>query len=564
MWKLIQWLSAEEKKGAPEEVPEKNDNEKKTKSFWKSIISFISSIMNLKLGILLVLIFYAIVYRELKKQKCVFEYTQIPEEIKKGGISEEYVVNSINDIMSRISNHEGDLRKISFGNSGIANGGQGEAGTPINKSSISGHEYISINSMNLEGIPFKTIVFVTDRILSFLGMDTDNYVSLEFYQKNERLNLSIQFDGHRQNFSTPYTSNNPDHAILSLCYQAAIFLLGETDPIHLVEYYFDVENFQESIKACISTIQRNKSDKEKSRSYFIWAMSSYTPELTSEALAKLRTAVALDQNNYPASLFLSSIDTDISTYKQEIRKLISHKPTEAILWYNWIDAVDRKTDLDSAYIASVYPEFKEIYDRLTYTQSTIPSEVYWSLGKRFEDWGKVRKVFFDSAISLYRMALEHEISRKDLSYRRVSEYYNAAAFAYQQRALAAVGVRPDTCVATIIPNKKFGQDLLNSYQYASQAVAADSLNPWAWSTLGEFYGLALRVKPTDKNLKLTFHYLQKAFHYGLDIGQFKDEYEPYCYLYKNHRKEFDKVLKTPLYYQGQLGQLRALRIVGAK
>lgn len=549
-----------------EESQEQKDSEKKPRSFVGTVIAFFSNLMNLKLGVFLIILFYAIIYYQLKHQKCVFEYTQIPEDIKKGGISEEYVVNQINDIMSRISNHEGDLRKISFGNGNVGSGEKKEAGDPNKQSTISGHEYISINNLNLQGIPFKTIVFITDRVLSLFGVNKDNYVSLEFYSKEEQLSLSIQFDGQRENFSTPLNKLNPDHAILSLCYEAAVFLVGKTDPIHLVEYNFDLGNFEESVNACITTIQRNQTDEQKSRAYFIWAMSSYNPRLTDDFLAKLEKAVALDSDNYPAKLFLSSVDInkDVSVHKAEIKKLIEIRPGEAILWYNLIDAIDNRLKPDSAYIEKIYPEVKELDEALKRHDGDVPSEVLWSFGKRLETWGGVNKVFFDSAIVLYNKALEFEIGKRELSFRKISEYYNALAFAYQQKAMAQLGVRLDTCIAELNSDKQFVANLLNSYQYAHQAVAADSLNPWAWSTLGEFYGLMQRVKPTDQNLTLAFQSLQKAFQYGLHIEQYKDKYEPYCYLYKTQRARFDELLKTPLYYDGPLGRLRALRVIGLK
>jgi hypothetical protein len=534
-------------------VQEEKEKEAKPVSKLRGFFLFLGSI-NLKFAAYVSILFFIIIYVQLKRQRCLFEYTQLPKAWKDAGISEESVVNSINDMMTRIANHEGDFRNLTTNT-------VKDVGKVKKESSISGHQYASLSTMNLQGIPLKTFIHIADRLVSLTGYNTDNYVSLEFFVKTTSAHLAIHFHDHRETFSTPLAGEDIHQALQLLCYQASIFLLNETDPIHLVEYYYDIGESESCARACVTTINRSSSKQEKSRAYLLWGLCH--PLYSEITQGKIMQAVSLDKNNRVAEFL--SLDSGYSdhTLLPRITKLVHQQPDEPLYWMHWLSAIDPEiVEVDPLYLQQVASPLREVRKLLTDTYSQeATSVVYWALGKKLERLARVHHAYLDTSIYLYKKALERELTVKNMSWKKMSEYHNAIAFAYQQKAFYSIPLKFDTCYSTISHTTDFYDQMELSYQYVKESLAIDSLNPWSWSTLGEYYGLMYQIDPHEKeNLHQSLFALERAYRYGLDIDFFVYDTEPYCFLYKTEQKAFDKILQTPRYYDGELRGLRLLRV----
>ncbi len=503
------------------------------------------------------LVCFLVTYVQLKRQRCVFDNVDISETFRKRGYTDGFIINTVNHLMSKISSYEGELRTISYGT------GQDQAkkfsdGTPKKVSGFTGYQLVSIGSLNIQGIPFKALVYIVDKMF---GGAFDNYVTMEFYETQNKLNLAVQFNDKREVFTTAYADEIQEEAIYQLCYRAAIFLMEETDPIRLAEYYFASDQFTESIKACIYTIQTDASDENKSRAYFIWALSS--PYLGGgEWRDQIRAAVELDPKNHLAAIMHLAQLGD-SSLDHKIQDLASRNPTNPTIWYNLADRINPAEPVDSASLTEAYQEFDRVYrEFIAGNADDVPSEVHWYIGRKLEEWGKHADHYLDSAIGRYREALEHETERKVQSMNKISEYYNAIAYTYQKKAFAAAGLTIDVCMPVLVqdPKGEFQRILEISHDYAHLAVLADSLNPWAWSTLGEYYGLMHMVTGEGEYLERSLTALTKSYQYGLDIDQYVGASEPYCFIYRNHRYRYEVLKKTPQYFEGPMRQLRKLRL----
>lgn len=515
---------------------------------FKSIIAVFSSVS---------LICFLVIYIQLKRQRCVFDNVGISESFRQRGYTDGFIINTVNHLMAKISSYEGELRTISYG-TGQDRKSNFADGTPKKVSGFTGYQLASIANLNIQGIPFQTLVYIADKLL--VGV-FDNYVTMEFYQAGNRLNLAVQFNDKREVFSTAYKEETQEDAIYQLCYKGAIFLMEETDPIRLAEYYFASDQYTESIKACIYTIQTDASAENKSRAYYIWALSS--PYLGREELNdQIQTALNLDPKNHLATIMYMAQHTD-TTLHSKIRELAHGNPSNTAIWYNWIDRIEPAEPFDSASLAKAYKEFDEVSRNfIKVNAEEVPSEVHWYLGKKMEGWGKYNSAYLDTALSCYRKALAHETQRQVQSMYKISEYYNAVAYTYQQKAFAAAGLKIDECLSTPINDStgQFEHILETSHEYAHLAVLADSLNPWAWSTLGEYYGLMHMINTKSEYLERSLSALTKSYQYGLDIDQYVGGSEPYCFIYNHHQYRYEMLKQAPQYFQGPMRQLRKLRL----
>ncbi len=498
-----------------------------------------------------------VIYYQLKRQRCVFDNVGISDTFRQRGYTDGFIINTVNHLMAKISSYEGELRTISYGT------GQDRAtnfsdGTPKQVSGFTGYQLVSIGSLNIQGIPFKTLVYIVDKML---GGAFDNYVTMEFYETGNRLNLAVQFNDKREVFSTSYKAEFQEEAIYQLCYKAAIFLMEETDPIRLAEYYFASDQYTESIKACIYTIQTDESDENKSRAYYIWALSS--PYLSGQEWSnQIRAAVKLDPKNHLASI-MSMMYQEDTTLQSKLQELAYSNPSNPAIWYNLIDRIRPAEPLDSSSLAAAHAKFEEVYKQFVKVNAKdVPSEVHWYFGKKLEGWGKHQTSYLDSAIACYQEAIEHETQRKVQSMYKISEYYNAIAYTYQQKAFVAGRLKIDVCMSTPVRDSsgEFEFILEISRNYAQLAVLADSLNPWAWSTLGEYYGLKHMINGEAELLERSLVALTKSYQYGLDIDQYVGSSEPYCFIYKHYQYRYEMLKQTPRYFQGPLRQLRKLRL----
>lgn len=503
------------------------------------------------------LLCFLVTYIQLKRQRCVFDNVGISDNFRQRGYTDGFIINTVNNLMFKISAYEGELRNISYG-TGQDRSIKFSDGTPKKVTGFTGYQLVSIGSLNIQGIPFKALVYIVDKMF---GGAFDNYVTMEFYETGNRLSLAVQFNDKREVFTTPYKEETQEEAIYQLCYKAAIFLMEETDPIRLAEYYFASDQYAESIKACIYTIQTDESVENKSRAYFLWALSS--PYLDGDELNKhIRLAVKLDPQNHLAAIMSMAQETD-SSLDRKIQDLASKNPSNPAIWYNLVDRINPTSPNDSTSLTEAHDKLDRVYRKfIGVNAEDVPSEVHWYFGKKLEGWGKYHSDYLDSAISCYRDALNHETQRKVQSMYKISEYYNAIAYTYQQKAFVAARLTIDECQSIPMkdPSGEFESILEISHDYAHLAVLADSLNPWAWSTLGEYYGLKHMITDESGFLELSLSALTKSYQYGLDIDQYIGGSEPYCFIYNHHRYRYDALKLTQKYFQGPMRQLRKLRL----
>jgi hypothetical protein len=502
---------------------------------------------------------FCVIYIPLKRQRCVFDNVGISESFRQRGYTDGFIINTVNHIISRISSYEGELRNISYG-TGQDKANKSPDGTPKKVSGFTGYQLASISNLNIQGIPFKTLIYIADKILGSM-MDLDNYVTMEFYQAGSRLNLAVQFNDKRQVFSTPYHEERQEDAIYQLCYKAAIFLMEETDPIRLAEYYFASDQYSESIKACIYTIQKDESAVNKSRAYYIWGLSTSVHE-DADVAPQIRAAVRLDPGNHLAAIGAMGPQAPDSVVQFKIEELTRQHPDITAIWYNWVDRINPENPSDSASMTAAYARFMEVYNRfISVNREKVPSEVHWYFGKKLESWGKFRPQYLDSALRCYKKALDHETQRADQSMYKISEYYNAIGYTYQQKAFYAVCLSIDGCLTLPIQDQATFESILEySHEFAHLAVLADSLNPWAWSTLGEYYGLMHMLYKNDVYLERSLSALTRSYQSGLDIDQYVGGSEPYCYIYRNYPRRYEALKRNTRYFQGPMRQLRKLRL----
>lgn len=508
--------------------------------------------INLKFAAYVSIFFFAIIYVQMKRQRCLFEYTQLPKAWKDQGMSEESIVNAVNDIMVRIANHEADLRNLSTSATN-----QRQVGQVVKESSISGHEYASLSTM----IPLKTFIRIADRIVGMVGFDTDNYASLEFSLKDDKAQVAVHFKGHRETFTVPLT-DNLDNTVLLLCYRASVFLLHETDPIHLVEYYYDIGQYEDCARECLTAINRATTNEEKSRAYLLWGLStSYS--FSEETQSKIKTALALDRSNHVAEFM--SLDTDYtdSVFLPRIKALVREQPQDALYWLNWLYALDPEFDTpDRSFIAAVTPRLREVAHQLARTPQA-PPVAYWYLGKKIEQLARAKGYhnYLDTAIRYFQEALEVEHKSSQLSTVKMAEYYNALAFSYQQKAFLTDSLSLAGCFEKkLSPSLEFIDYLETSGYYARTAINHDSLNLWAWSTLGEYYGIRYQMGESAELKALAWQAWQRAGELGLNLRDYQNTSEPYCVFARKFPEEYERVASAPAFFSEPLRGPRLLRV----
>ena len=514
-------------------------------------------------GLLFSIVAYIITYRELKGQTCIYEYTSVPEDLKKKGFTEDLLTRTMNDIQYRINTYTDDIRS--------------DLSKPkINYVRNHNPSYISsIQNMTIEGVPFKALIHFTDKMLSFFGMDVnDNYVSVEFYTTSKKLHASVLFKGGRREFTEYFDDIDPRFPLYNLCYNISITILEQSHPLGLAEYYYNLDEFEKCIKECMSVVASKKySDIDKSRAYLFWGLSLnhndyYTEDHSFGIQRKFKEAIKLDSNNYDAKLVSLRFDSKkIDEYEGNVRELLRHDSLSYQYWARLLSLDVDTTNGCSNYVETHELLYLKMKEKLK--DSNYPSDIYWRYGRNLSACGDVNPIWYDSAISKFFQAVEIESNNPNTDLRKLSYYYNSIAYAFESKALTLAGNEINVCLNEFKNGKSdvAKEYLADCYAYARQAISADSLNAFAWSTLGEYYGFQYMIFGTESDLdnfiaaeKKAYQYSFPAYeHYSFEIDEYTTT-EPYCFIKKTQPKKFNEIQKVERFYDRK-NYLRRIRIL---
>ncbi len=517
------------------------------------------------LGLLLTITIYVVTYCELKSQTCIYEYTSVPEELKKKGFTDDLLTRVINDILYRINTYTDDIRN------NLTTKKDRPAG--IKFTANSNPSYVSsIQNMNIEGVPFKALIHFTDKVLNVFPINiNDNYVTVEFYSDSQTVHASVLFRGSRRAFSEHFDHNNPRSALFNLCYNISITILEQSNPLALCKYYYNIGEFGKCIEACMAAVTTKKyTDSDKSQAFLFWALALNREDryfAVDNVKLKINEAIKLDSSNSEARLILYSLkSTNAMEYDSALRKLVRQ---DSMSYQYWAALLSQRASYEEDCEA-----FAKRQDRLFVKMkkklkgSAYPSEIFYRYGRNLRVCGDLNPVWYDSAIARYSEAIDAESSISDTDFRKLAHYYNSLAYAFESKALALSGNKINECMMEFkngsSPDAR--EYLDKCRKYAKLAISSDSVNAFAWSTLGEYYGFKYMISKHNRDLRLFIKCEKEAHKYSLpeydgysfEIETYTDS-EPYCYIKKKHPKEFSEIAKTERFY-GRKNFLRRIRI----
>jgi hypothetical protein len=502
----------------------------------------------IKFSLLFIFIGYALLYFSLKRQPCVFDYTHVPEDFTKKGYTEASIVKTVNHMKLRIQNYEPDIRPYEAAKRNV--------NLITKKIYLTNEEFETIGELAISGISIKALVVMTDKLFDFLNVPVNNYVAMEFFCNEKELSLTIQFKTKRKVFKSTLTENC-ETSFQWLCYQAALFILQETEPRALIAYYYNMEEYDQCVKACMAALPSIKNVELISEIHGYWALSLSrldTNSIAEEEMKKnydmrLQAAIANNPDNKDWRRLATMTPLSYPQRDSFLTRLISkdkhYYPHYQDKLINSIYA--------SYYNSDTLQQSKKIKEDCQLILERIkdyPSDIFYHSGKLMEDWGKTsNKVWYDSAITQYHKALDRELE-VGKSQKKISEYYNAIAYTFELKALNKIGVDPlgqSNCQLTTNQYNTMQLDLAKCFFYARQSVLANPQNQWGWSTLAEYYGLEYLAKKNDSTLDTFFTAIEHAFNNGLPVDDYVKALNiPYCLLTKERlTARYVKMMKAP-------------------
>src|SRR5260221_1084537 len=405
----------------------------------KTILNWLNLKSVLTFGVIMSITVGTLLYIEIKEQTCVFEYTNIPDDFKKKGFTEQFVVNTINKMQHHIINYDPPIRTA------IADVEQKKTTDNTINQTLSSREMSSIENMNIQGIPLLSLVHLTDRVLKFLHVPVnENYASLEFTTVGNQLQLAVLFKGIRREYATSCEDLTLMNSFYLLCYDASIFVLEETKPIALAHYYYDINKPEECINECLKVITAGKKNNAViSRAYTLWGLSLL--DYTSAVSDKFRIAMQLDPDNHEARwISLTMSKNPSETYEDAIRKLIKNDSSVFAYWDQLLTMQASKVgNMDSTYL-----ELRSLCITMERNLKNVscPSQLYWDLGRTFQEWGRENKKWYDTAIIYYESAVYYESHSASPDLKKLSQYYNSMAYTHEVKALINTGLDPYKCI----------------------------------------------------------------------------------------------------------------------
>jgi hypothetical protein len=530
------------------------------------------------LGGLIALIIHFILYRELKRQNCVFEQINIPVKFQNLGYTDAYLVNTISNIINKIDNYQPPLRPIIEGSNKLK----------TNKLDLSNHEIDEIETIKVDalgvGVSFKSIVYLTDRILKAFGCQVnENYASIDLYVSDNNLCMETAYKGERNLVCRPYVDSTLKDAINKICYDAATYILGKSDPMRLADFYFNVGDYPGCIMICLDILSDNAyedaSPKTKKqiygKAYMYWGLcvlnegdsTSHENPLKGNAIAlqitreKLMKSMSLFAENEDVKrlLLVNKLSNDP---KESVSSLISNDPDNYLhrltLLSQWAKRYsDRlrafqgdptiRSQLASQYYRSLDTLYRDIF---VFCKNNYPPEVHYQFGTLIDDnFASYNHSLYDKSLLLYQKAIDEELELEVSNKKSVAEYYNALSYCYEEKAITFPH-----------DSSSYSQNLTYCYYYAQQALLMDPKSPWAWSTLGEYYGLLFLKENKPSQLDSCFSAFKNAYSYGFELNNYTDS-EPYKTLCSRYSAAFAKLSAIPRYYSGDMKYLKYLDLL---
>ncbi|MCE2895851.1 MAG: hypothetical protein LW721_15570 [Flammeovirgaceae bacterium] len=276
----------------------------------------------IKFSLLFIFIGYALLYFSLKRQPCVFDYTHVPEDFTKKGYTEASIVKTVNHMKLRIQNYEPDIRPYEAAKRNV--------NLITKKIYLTNEEFETIGELAISGISIKALVVMTDKLFDFLNVPVNNYVAMEFFCNEKELSLTIQFKTKRKVFKSTLTENC-ETSFQWLCYQAALFILQETEPRALIAYYYNMEEYDQCVKACMAALTSAKNSEVISEALGYWALALLRlntgfigeEEINRNYNTKLQAAITNNPDNKDWRRLASMIPLSYPQRDSLLTKLIS-------------------------------------------------------------------------------------------------------------------------------------------------------------------------------------------------------------------------------------------------
>lgn len=505
---------------------------------WKSFI---------KLGGLIVLTLYVFIYINLKRQPSVFNYTHLPDELIKQGFTETYVSNQINHISRAITEFDPEERREE--RTQVA-----DRKNRMRKlaNAFSTDQMEAIQHLDVGGVSIKALIVITDKIVSLVGFDVDNNLSLEFTKSGDSiLQLVVALAGKRAVFQEPYSLPRAHQAVALLNYQAAKFILQHRDPAILISYLYNIGESEQCVEACVNVLKDPKSELEAADAFGYLGLTGY---LSFDSA--LNSAKRLEGSR-GAWRNLSNWESAIGWSFPHMDSLIRIEPQNFQL--NFIRFTSKLLD-DQGY----YPT-SELNQYLTHIDQNLHDfsptfRYYYAL--RMTDWAVESNDYhwMDSSNMQYKKAILCELAEHPgghVDYALVANCYNNMAYNYERMFTREVFTN---CSLTSSYEKVDSLSMLlnDCGSYAKMAVKMNPRNKWAHSTLAEYYGLIYMLNRDASFLRKFEDHLARAIALGYEITSWE---APYCLLQKIEHAKSKKLLDSVVPQEGPVAELMQLNVI---
>jgi len=488
----------------------------------------------LKSGVVFLFAGYLVFYINLKQQNCIYQYTHLPDELTRKGFTESFAVRQIQRIKSFIVNYRPEFRKDqdvlkarSSNKNHVLIEQKYDAFTSDQMQTI---EHLKIGSISIEAL-----IVLTDKLVSFFGIDSDNYMALEYSLiAPNTLQLNASLGRNHSIFTENVQNDNLHDALSSLNIRAAKMILEKKDPTALIEYYYNSANERACAAACRRTLQDFTDKGVQADALGYLAMVS---DDSVDYRWYLQQASRLN-SDWQELVVLNNARFGVGSWN-ELDSLVKLHPEsstyhQARLDYYLFNAAFGETDNLNRCIASIKKSVRE-----------YPSTVHYYYASLMASWGSLGSgEWLDSAIVEYRRAInweQRETKEHTPNAGLLANYYNELAYAFEQKILLKVG----NC-NSFIEAEQFRQ-LDSCHHHVMQAILYNQDNPWAWSTMAEYYGLTyMNTKKKDDSVKF-YYSLSKAVKLGFDPS-YQWQTPPYCLL------DFDKRGQVLAYQRFQVAR----------
>lgn len=527
---------------------------------------------------------HLIFYFQLKFRSYVFDTISVPDELKKAGISEEYLAHYIDLMVNNIVNFEKPIR-----NAQVESNTTEDVKLSNTQSERSNLNEIPISSDALGiAITFKQLAYLTDKIFSLMGYDgKSQYISLHFYLKDQNLELSSFFKNKIKSKNVRYDKENINRndSIYFLCYQTAIQIVEEVYPDKLAEYYYNTGDLTACMKVCVYTLSKmdpNMNQDVVANLYNYWALcltynqdfihfpTSYenidgeapTKEQGQEIINKLDIAIkkssqnnTLFKINKAYVLYFLNYDPDyLNKFLNELIVINFNKLPQREKLAIQIAYFDIKLSLKANgddltkefYTDSIFIPIQNMQKE---NEGKIESEQYFLIAQSLSNYSYLNPEILQFAINNYKMAIQLELLKKNGSPYKLSEYYNSLAFTYERVAMGTRNINS----ASFEDFANVPDTLLNKIKFnVAQAINYYPQNPWPYTTLAEYWaiqGIKVKIDAENKNnleyctaqkccFDRAIEACRKAQKRGVNVHAY-ESYEPYkqLFIYNNNLKE---------------------------